>query len=580
MNCIKATIMQRYMQENPVATNRWRVLAASVEDDLSKMNDVVKELATQVRLDKQQLDSKVDVSDCGFSLPRMGSSLDKKIRIAHELAFELFPIDANASEAHKPVDVRHKYSYIRYTQLVTALTLQFKKQLSDEEREIEAFKAARKTGQRKNFCTLKKKPLSSVITDPVAMPVDVAPKEELQQFFDHMKLNIPVASDSQNSGKNYVQFTRGAYYNDGRIDMCKQVVGSPWITDLMDSIKDNPHVDHFLLGNNIVNVTGAKAIAGFMAKCKTGEYKPKIQTWYLAGNDINAEGMDLIGTQLADDLVCDALWLKRNPLKVEGVRHVADMVRTNKFMKILDLHNVAMMDEGAEYLFDALKYNETLRHLYVDANGLTENSAVYMASYFDYLVETGTKGITSFWLGINRLDDEGMIILAKSLKNYKHLKRLVVSSNRMTNTGLKVLLDALADHTELISLDLGLYKSTSDLQELPNNVGDAACDDISAFIRQNKSVKFLSVEHNNISNEGLDKICAAFQDNDTILHIIYEQYGLEIPQATRVAMKSKMKENVKATLNTTYSDFVSNHLGPIKHSKKVKNIDSIYRNNM
>lgn len=578
--------MHRYRNENPIATNKWQLLVKSVENNPHKMKEIVHELATQVLLDKERLDRGDNVSDCGLNLPRKCSSINKKTGIVSELAYELFPLEdkTNIEQSSKPLDIRKTWSYIRYTQLITRLTVQFKKQLEDKEREVNAFKTARKTGQRQNFCTLKKKPLSSLITDPIAMPVDVAPLDELQPFFDHMKLNSPVIPNEKslvlNNGVNYLQFTRGAYYDDGRIDMCKQVVGSPWISHLMDSIKDNPYIDHFLLGNNIINLQGAKSIADFMAKCKMGEYKPKIQTWYLAGNDLNDEGIGLIAEQLADDSVCNALWLKRNPLKSGGVKHIADMIRLNKHMKILDLHNVGMLDEGAEYLFEALKYNETLRHLYVDANGLTESSAIYISSYFEYLVAYGKKGITSLWLDINRLDDEGIIILAKSLRNYTHLKRLVVGSNRITHVGIKVLLDALVEHTKLISLDFGLYKSTSDLQELPNNVGDEACDDIANFIRNNKSVQFLSIEHNNISNDGLDKINTALQDNKTILHFLYEQYGLDIPQVTRVSIKNKINNNVKALLNISYNDFIKNHLGPIKHSKKIKNIDSIYRNNM
>ena len=37
--------------------------------------------------------------------------------------------------------------------------------------------------------------------------------------------------------------------NDGRIDMCKQVVGRDWIGELVDAIKDSADVEHFLLGN-------------------------------------------------------------------------------------------------------------------------------------------------------------------------------------------------------------------------------------------------------------------------------------------------------------------------------------------
>lgn len=221
----------------------------------------------------------------------------------------------------------------------------------------------------------------------------------------------------------------------------------------------------------------------------------------------------------------------------------------------MDLDNTAVFDEGLVYLFDALRENTTLRHLYLDSNGLTVESAKYMAKYFDYLVENDIKGVTSLWLAINRLDDKGITILANSLKEYKYLRRLTVSSNRLTHVGLKPLLDALVDHDNLIVLDCGMYKSTSDMKELPNNISDAGCDDIVDFIRRNKSVQFMSVEQNNITVDGLTKINEALQENDTMLQLLYDQYGLKVPQATRVAIKDKLKKNVEAKLGITYQDF-------------------------
>lgn len=48
------------------------------------------------------------------------------------------------------------------------------------------------------------------------------------------------------------------------MDLCKVVVGPPHIGALMDSLKSNTFVKHFLLGNNIIGPTGAKHIAHFV----------------------------------------------------------------------------------------------------------------------------------------------------------------------------------------------------------------------------------------------------------------------------------------------------------------------------
>ena len=76
----------------------------------------------------------------------------------------------------------------------------------------------------------------------------------------------------------------------------------------MTSLETNPFVRHFLLGNNLVGAAGAMRIAQFLSQHKS------IETWYLAGNCIDAKSFEL----LVDGFVCSPsianIWLKRNPL--------------------------------------------------------------------------------------------------------------------------------------------------------------------------------------------------------------------------------------------------------------------------
>jgi hypothetical protein len=83
-----------------------------------------------------------------------------------------------------------------------------------------------------------------------------------------------------------VEFPRGIFYSDGRMDLCKQVVGPGSISPLMDCLRHNSHIRHFLLGNNVIGHVGARAVSDFIA------HNSKVVTWYLAGNCIDAEGVE------------------------------------------------------------------------------------------------------------------------------------------------------------------------------------------------------------------------------------------------------------------------------------------------
>lgn len=553
--------MQQYKLAHP--TNIWTDSLKSLEKDISSLNKTVHLFTTQLSKDDEIKDINPElVSDCAINCPRLGGHFDKLTNVAHEIAFALYPMDSS----DKKYEVKRDYTYIKYQRTLSTLSRIFKTEREKEEAIKNEFKNVRKNTQRQFFCTLKNLPPSKLVTDPVPMPVTVAPLEELEPFFKHLAENQIVNEPNR-------RFLRGIQYNDGRMDLCKQVVGPQFIGDLMQSLKKNTQVEHFLLGNNIINTKGAEAISEFI----NGNFS-KMKTWYLAGNELNSQGIMLICQALQKDKKCEALWLKRNPIGPQGAIYIGDMLTTNDSIKILDLHNTGLLDEGITHIFTALKKNTSLRHLYCDANAITVIGAKVMAEYFDYLTKNSLKGVTSIWLDINRLDDEGTIVLAKSLRNYTHLKSLVIGSNRMTDVGAKVLCESLVQHKKLRVLDLGLYKSTSDLGELPNNIGDVGMEYINNFIENNNSVEVLSILHNNISLDKIEDMANSLQKNNKLKYIYYVQYGLHIPQETDDKIRAKLSDNINKEYGLTYGDFIAHKLRLIRLSKRIKNIDSLYRN--
>lgn len=551
---------------NQKLTNEWKILLNTLynQNDDDTKNIIVIKFTDQLKKDIENLKQNVNVSECAYNAPRMYSKIDKIYNIAHMMAFSLYPLDGT-----REFDNAKVTSYIAYQKTLSILSRAFIEQLNKEWTLQGQFKEVRKTYQRKFFCELKNAPISDLILNPVPMPVSVPDAEEFAPFFEHLKANNEVTIPQ-------LEFLRGVQYNDGRMDLCKQVVGPPHIAKLMESLKDNTQVIHFLLGNNIIGINGAQAISQFL----NDEHKPQIKTWYLAGNEINSDGTKLISDALKTDIVCESLWLKRNPIKIEGAKYLGDMLETNKHIKILDLHNTGILDEGTKYIMESLKKNTTLRHLYIDANGIGLIGAGYIADYFNYVVEKDFKGITSLWIDMNRIDDDGMNIITNSLANYKYLKRLVVGSNRLSDVSTKVLCDTFVNSSTLKVFDLGLYKSTADLGELPNNIGDKGAEYVAEFIKNNKSVEFISVLHNDISAEGVKLLSLALEMNDNICFIMYEQYGVDIPQEVRVSIKDKLSQNILRKYNMSLGDFCNDKLRYIKGSSKLKNIDSVYRNRM
>ncbi|MDJ0591089.1 MAG: hypothetical protein QNJ72_14025 [Pleurocapsa sp. MO_226.B13] len=524
----------------------------------------IPEIAKKLKQEAKLLETGRLVSNYALELPTLNGAEDKKTHLAHKLARFLFPTE----------DKDRVHSYIAYGKLLSKLRAAYREQVKQqaaleqiENAQQDKFRQARKFGQRQIFESLLDEPISDLILNPIPMPVEVAPLDELTPFFTYLK-------EGKAAEKECVEFVRGAYYDDGRIDMCKQVVGSDWIGELVDSIKSNANVKHFLLGNNIVGDRGASKIAALIES----ESSPAIKTYYLAGNCFTVEGAAKLGNALKQNHTVESLWLKRNPLKIEGVRQIAQMLEINQSLRTLDLVNVGMLDAGVKILFESLKQNKSLRTLYIDANGITSVGARYIADYFEDLKQTKQIGLTGLFMAINRLGDEGVKIIANAISNYPHLKRLDFSSNRIQNSGLTVLLEKINTLPQLSYLGIGLYKSTSDLRELPNYFDGEGAEIIANFLQTNKTVRVMEIKDVNLRNGGLSAIAEALEQNTTLLDLSYAQFQYSIPETVTAKITHYLARNVKQQLGMELAEFRRTRLREIKHTNQIGFIDSIYRN--
>lgn len=560
----KSQLTPKFIKSN--SKTIWKELNTKLEkyykeSDWLQIKLIASLFSEKLKEDLELYNKNLPISDCALFCPRTGCTFNKpehKIRLSKEINNLLYFL-LQSSENNK----------INYTKIISKLSKVYVDQYTKEFILNNKFRLFRLLEHNKqNWCSLKNKPLSKAITEPTAMDVVVASYEELKPFFKFLDSNsIPI--DNNWDKEACMLFTRGALYQNKRLDLCKQVVGPDWIETLMNSLVNNTQIEHFLLGNNIIGTVGAKAISNFLLN----EHKPKIKTWYIAGNSINEEGIKLICEGLENDKDCVNLWLKRNPLKPEGIKYISKMLKKNNYIKILDLHNTAVFDEGLKYLVEGLKENRVLRQLYLDANGITEIGINYLVEYFEYLINNNLEGISSLWLDMNKIEDAGIIKLVEVLKNYKYLKRLILGSVGLSEKSINSIVESFSNHNNLIVLDLGLYKSTADMGMITNNIGDEGINILTKLIENNKSIKYLSIAMNGLTSKGIELLANSVDKSDTLMYIDFSQYGIEMPQKLYTKIKSKVKLN---RLNSNYNKSLRN----LKHGENIHWIDSIYRNNM
>ena len=305
------------------------------------------------------------------------------------------------------------------------------------------------------------------LSGPVAipMPVAIGSTDDFAPVFEFLAQNkaFGEAGEFKDGQATYgvelpwkspmVEFNRGIVYEDGRLDLCKKVVGPTHIGKLMESLESNQHIRHFLLGNNAISTTGANQIAEFIQK-----YPNRMETWYLAGCHITRRGLSLLVPQMIASTTINNLWFKRNPFGPNSNSILAELVLKTKNLRTLDLETTELGDEGTRRFIDAIIGRPAaLRHLYLNANGIGQSAC---ASLGRYLADPHCK-LTSLFISTNPIGDAGMLLLAPGLAKNKTLKRFMCASAGLTSKGVSYLAAALSDEEHpLHSLDLAASQTT------------------------------------------------------------------------------------------------------------------------
>jgi Ran GTPase-activating protein (RanGAP) involved in mRNA processing and transport len=488
------------------------------------INTIAKNFAEQLNLDQIEMLKNQPVSECALLCPSWDTKYDKLFGICSDISSLLFPKDEITSSHDHEMKI-----YNKFTKTLSRLRNAYREQAKAYEKEEVAFRSILCSNKREKFAELKALPISHNILKPTASTsvryVD-DDNATLDPLIHHIKYCQHIFDDKV--------FERGAIMsNNEKLDVSFQALDIQMLESLFDAVKTNDSIQHILLGNNPIGDPGAEIIGKFIRE-------NRIKSWYICACDFTADGIQMICDALncvqttVDQLdskqnMVESLWLKRNPLTPQGIRCIAEMIRTNNSIKILDLSSTGMLDEGCGYLFDALKHNRTLESLYIGCNGITIEGARSIAEYFNHLSQHDLQGITNLYIDVNRLDDQGTEIICDAITTVNQIKRISFGSNRMSHIGAKKIFDTFAESKQLIFLDIGTCKSTPKVRELPNNIGDQGVEHIIEFLKMNQSVQLFNIRHIGLTPTGLDVLDMAFKNNlnnTSLLKLFVEQAGV------------------------------------------------------
>lgn len=438
------------------------------------------------------------------------------------------------------------------------------------------------------------------------MPVEIGRSDDFKDGFAFLKsdsggavetlLNMPDPSSIPLSfgatigeepiyNSRLLEFKRGVVYEDGRLDLCKMVVGPDHIDGLMDSLDHNTHVRHFLLGNNVITNHGARRIAKFVR-----EHPERMKTWYLAGNHIKPAGFDELALALEGSEVLEQLWLKRNPLGRSSVDSLLRVITTARKLQILDIDTCEIGDEGLAHLFTGLADRpNTLETLYINSNGAGPDAS---ASIAKFLASPHCR-LKYLMMSSNPLGDAGALNLASGIAGNTTLEILTVASCGLSSRGVGSICRALKHHPNIRHLDLASRFTTADLGQRFNYIDDDAIAEISA-VAIHSSLNFLHLGFVAFSPDGLEKVRDAVVTSPSLVGFeaarkipAEEKDSFRGGQSCSLRVRQALEANYWRLFGgkgqmaecVPYSNFIS-MTGPsrlLRNSPGVRLIDSVYR---
>lgn len=441
-------------------------------------------------------------------------------------------------------------------------------------------------------------PLSLNGAPSLPMPVEIAEPDSLEPFFQHLALGGNESKTSTNRGNEAIaiegpdyntrslEFEKGVLYSDNRMDLCKMVLGPNNIGVLMDSLRTNDFVTHFLLGNNIIGPHGAKCIANFLE-----EHPNRMETWYLAGNCIDAPSFSLLTDQWTQSTSVTNIWLKRNPLSRTAAQDVFRLVTQTANLRTLDLDQTELGDAGVAQLFTALVDHDkpiALRRIYLNAIGIGTEGVPAIAKY----LASAHCALDALYFTNNPMGNVGVAALAVGLRENKSLSRLTLASVGVSDYGIIALCEALEAHPTLTTLDIGQSYATEDLGSRYNWITDRAAFALHNLVATSNTLAYLNIAQCAMTHDGLCTVLEAVISSSTLLFYrastIWPQS--RAPAAVHAGQRHvKLAEQAHETLfknvqrvygaRTTYSDFMNKHKRWLVNDKAdVRKIDSVYRN--
>ncbi|XP_072133528.1 uncharacterized protein [Mobula birostris] len=268
------------------------------------------------------------------------------------------------------------------------------------------------------------------------------------------------------------------------------------VEDLLSALRTNPSLTELNLSGNKLGDSGVKLVSEALRNSEC-----KIQKLCLYDVGLTDSGAKDLASTLSTNRSLTELNLNDNELGDSGVKLVSEALRNSKCeIQKLWLRDVGLTDSGAEDLASALRTNPSLTELNLGANKLGDSGMKLVSAA---LRNTECK-IQKLWLYDVGLTANGAKEIISTLSTNRSLKELSLNDNKLGDSGVKLVSDALrvseCKIQKLWLRDVGLT--------------DSGVEDLVSALSTNPKLTELNLSYNKLGDSGVKLVSAALKNSD------------------------------------------------------------------
>ena len=232
----------------------------------------------------------------------------------------------------------------------------------------------------------------------------------------------------------------------------------------------------------------------------------------LSNSSIGDDGVAALAKAIKKNSTLTELNLSGNTIGVEGVTALSEAIKKNSTLTELNLFGGSLHVDYVATLAEAIKTNSTLRELNLSDSGIGDDGVAALAE----AIKTNST-LKELNLSYNSIDNVGVAALAEAIKTNSTLTLLNLSDSGISDDGVVALAEAIETNSSLTELDLsGNY----------GMIGNNGLVALAEAIQTNSTLRNLNLPDNGIGHDGVAALAEAIKTNSTLkeLNLSYKQH--------------------------------------------------------